>query len=108
MERLRVGEPAVGHPELLVVAHRLDNQRVAVPAPDGRAVVAEHELGRLRERAAVRVDDAPVAVAAAVEHEDAPELALLDELDAVGHLELARSPRRDAARQRIIAKTRTL
>ena len=102
------GKPAAREPESLVVADRIDDQRVLLPAADRVAVVGEHDLGRLPLRPPVGVDHAPVAVAAAHQHEDASDLALLDELHAIRHLELARTAGRHAARDRIVLEQRAL
>src|SRR5688500_20348105 len=81
-------QASVRHPEPLVVPDRLDHQRVLLPASDGAAVVTRHRLRRLTQRTTVGVDDAPVAVAAAEQHEDAPEVALLHELETVRGVKL--------------------
>src|SRR5690606_20005250 len=73
---------------------------VALPLADLPSVVQEVavvELEAAVERAAVGVDQVPVVVAAAGYEEDALERAILQELEAVGLLVLARSAGRLAA-----------
>src|SRR6266699_4606260 len=87
-----VRQAAVGEPEALVEALRIDDQRVALPAPDGAAEV-ERVVGVALDLslllAGVRVDETPVAVAAAHHHEHPLPIALLQELHAEAVLELA-------------------
>src|SRR5262249_43450004 len=58
--------------------------------------------------AAVRVNDSPIAVATAEEHKCPAEFTLLDELESIGGLKLARSTRRDASCERIVLQESTL
>src|SRR4051812_21688125 len=100
MQRFRMREPGGLEPEFLVVADRVDDKRVAVPASDRRAVVARDDIRRLREGPAVRGDDAPVAVAVAVEDEDTrPQI---DELKSLRSEELPRSAGRHAPAEGIV------
>src|SRR2546423_14504080 len=94
------------HPEPLVVADGVDDERVAFPPADRVAVERRREGGRMR--AAVHEDLAVRMRATDVEDEDAFNLRQLDELDAVRREELAHEPRRLAARVRLELGLRAL
>jgi hypothetical protein len=107
MQAFGVGKAAAHEPELLVVADRVHDKRIFFPAADGGAVVTRDDVGGLALWAAVRIDDAPVAIAVAEEHEDAAELALLDKLKPLRPKKLPRSTRRHAAGDRIVLELRS-
>ena len=84
-QKIRVRQATVGHPKIFVEPGGLDDERIAVPAPDGapviqRVVVVSADLPDCI--AAVQVDDAIVAVAAAQQHENAFPRSILDESQA--------------------------
>src|SRR5437867_1719764 len=90
VQLLSVRQAAVGEPEALVEPLRVDDQRVALPAPDGAAEV-ERVVGVALDLslllAGIGVDETPVSIAAAHHHEHALALALLQELHAEATLE---------------------
>ena len=54
------------------------------------------------------MNDAPVAITAAEQDENAPDLALFDELHALRLLELTRAARRQTAVHRVVLELRLL
>src|SRR5690242_14806306 len=95
-------QAAVAEPESLVVTGALNGQRIAVPLAGGIAVVRGYAVILGGQRAAIQIDQAPVAIGAAGEKEDALPVRLLDDLESVGHHELPRTARRQAARHGIV------
>src|SRR5262249_52410390 len=99
MQLTGMGQAAVGEPEALVEALRVENERIALPAPDAPAEI-ERVVGIALHLplllAAVGVDETPVPVAAAHHQEDALPIALLEELQAEAVHEHPRSALRDA------------
>src|SRR5580692_6943479 len=102
MQGFGVRLASVGEPELFVVTYGVDNQGVFLPVADRGAIVSANRIIGLPLRAAIGIDDPPVAVSASEKHQNAPQLLLLDELKSMRSLKLARAPGWEAARERII------
>src|SRR5215471_10996585 len=96
MQIFGVRQATVVHPELLVEALQIHYERVALPFSDG-AAVKERIVGITVDLpdlfAAVRPDDAPIAITGAHEDEDSVEVGILDELKARAFLILSRASR---------------
>src|SRR5436190_2705554 len=95
-ELVRVRQPAVREPEVLVEAGRAHDERVAFPVRDRAAVVERVVVVALHLAlliAAIHVDDAVVAIAAADQNEDALARRILNELHTVRRLELPHGAR---------------
>jgi hypothetical protein len=70
------------HPLFLVEAHRIDDERIAVPAADGVAEIGRPQIGWMLT--GIGVDHAPRVWSGDVEDEDALLLRDLDDLEAGG------------------------
>src|SRR5687768_17510540 len=87
------------HPEALVEALGIDDQRVAFPPADRMAVVGRSEV--LRMAAAIHINRPEGVRAADIEDIDSIQLGQLDDLDAVRRHERARHARRLTPRVRL-------
>src|ERR1051326_2241929 len=102
MKPFCVGESAGGQPKPFIVSDRFHHERVLLPMSNGRSVIARHRFGGLAEGAPVRIDDAPIPVASAQQHENAPEFFLLDKLKTILHLKLPRAAGGKTTGKRVI------
>src|SRR5215813_13837937 len=87
-------QSAGGEPEAFVETDRIDYERVLFPMANRVAVICAHDFIGLALRPPILVNDAPVAIAAPEQHQNASQLPLFYELKAIRHLERTRSARR--------------
>src|SRR5262249_12825537 len=98
---LGMGQPAVGNPELFVKCLRVDNQCVSLPAASGVAIV--QRVVRIAAsvaglRAAMRINEVPDVVPAALSYKNSSEVFVLVKLNSVRHLKLTYCARRFAVK----------
>src|SRR5438876_2587130 len=102
MQLLGVGQTAVGEPKFFVESLGVDNKRVALPLRHGptiikRVVRISAKLSLLSP--SVRVDDSVVVIAATDEDKYSFPIGVLNELNSIASLELARPAGRFAKQE---------
>jgi hypothetical protein len=109
MQFVRVRKTPVGEPEFLIETLGVYNECVTLPLGNSASVVERiirvaAQLPNLL--AAIEVDQPPIVVDATDKHENPLMIFILNELDAVGFLELPRSAGRQAIKVlRVIGKS---
>src|SRR5579864_5824479 len=93
---------AIGEPEPLGERGRLGHQRVAFPPRRRIPVVCGSYVVWIGILAPVQPDETPIAVSARGHHKNPLPVGLLDDLDSVAILELARSAGREAVGHGIV------
>src|SRR5688572_25486418 len=97
-----MGKTSAGHPELLVEAHGVNDERVTFPLPNRGSVVTGYRFRRRDGRASICIDHAPIPVSASVQNKNSAHLRLFDELKSVGHLKLPWTAWRQAPSKGIV------